>query len=69
MKPKVRRLLEWLDRAALLESQIVGSGLSGALNEALVNGWVELADVGIKERSGIPATAFAISQKGREALK
>jgi hypothetical protein len=36
MKLRTRKLLEWLDRTSpLLETQIVASGSSGALNEAL----------------------------------
>jgi hypothetical protein len=44
LKPKVRKLIEWLARTSpLLESQIIASGLSSALNEALRDG---LADMG-----------------------
>lgn len=43
MKPKTRKLMEWLARnEMLLESQIVGSGLSKALDDALVQGWAEI---------------------------
>jgi hypothetical protein len=49
MKPRVRKLLEWLDRSEpLLESQVVGAGLSNALNTALLDG---LADMGAHPRS------------------
>jgi hypothetical protein len=36
MKLRTRNLLEWLDRTSpFLETQIIASGLSGALNDAL----------------------------------
>jgi hypothetical protein len=69
MKPKVRKLIEWLARTSpLLESQIIGSGLSGALNDALRD---RLADMGahptVKERGGAPAAAVWITEAGRRA--
>jgi hypothetical protein len=70
MKPKVRKLVEWLARTSpLLESQVVASGLSRALNEALLDG---LATMGehptVKERSGVPAAAVWITEDGRRAI-
>jgi hypothetical protein len=60
---------EWLDPTSpLLETQIVASGLSGALNEALRD---RLADMGahptVRER-GIPAAAVWITETGRKAI-
>jgi hypothetical protein len=70
MNPKVRKLLAWLERSSpLLESQIVGSGLSGALNDALRDG---LADMGahptVQERS-TPAAAVFITDAGRKEVR
>ena len=45
MSPKEKKLLDWLRRSEggmLLESQVVGSGLSKALNELLLKQLVDL---------------------------
>ena len=69
MKPQVRKLLEWFSgHEGVLESQIVASGLSKALNDALIAGYADITDIGVKERSGVPAAAYKITPKGREAL-
>lgn len=68
----MRTLLEFVSKAPKLDSQIVGSGLSRQLDEALRRGWVDLADAGVKERTAlgisIPAAAYGISSAGRAAL-
>lgn len=68
INPKIRKLLEWMDGKVVLESQIVSSGLSRPLNEALINGWANLTDTSVKERSGVPAAAYTITPKGKAAL-
>jgi hypothetical protein len=70
MKPRTRNLLEWLDRTSpLLESQIVGSGLDSALNEALRSYLVDMgAHPTAKERGGAPASAVWITDAGRKAI-
>jgi hypothetical protein len=57
MKLRTRKLLEWLDRTSpLLETQIVASGSSGALNEALRYRLVDMgAHPTVRERRGVPA--------------
>ncbi len=70
MKPKTRKLMEWLARNdMLLESQIVGSGLSKALDDALVQGWAEITAHPTVKDGKIPATAAFITTKGRSALE
>ena len=66
---QLQKLLGWLSRhEGLLESQIVASGLSKALNEAILRGWADITDIGVRERSGVPAAAYKITDKGRAAL-
>jgi hypothetical protein len=62
-----KRLLEWLARASpVLESQIVSSGLSNALNGLLATGWADMiAHETVKDRDGAPAAAVIITEKGR----
>ena len=56
---KTDRLAEWLDSAGMLmESQIVGSGLSSALNELLRTGRADMtAHPTVKDRNGVPVAA------------
>lgn len=65
MNAKEKRLLEWLQSVqggTLLESQVVGSGLSGALNSLLLAGKVDMAEhPTVRERSGIPAAAVMLN--------
>ena len=66
MNAKEKRLLEWLQTTpsgTLLESQVVGSGLSGALNSLLLAGKVDMAEhPTVRERSGIPASAVVLKR-------
>jgi hypothetical protein len=61
---KKQRLLEWLGRVesrTLLESQVVASGMSAALNDLLLEGKVTLiAHPTVKERGGAPAAAVCL---------
>lgn len=57
MTRKAKRLLEWLERApggVLLESQVVGSGLSNALNE-LIRAGLARCDAHPTVTEGAPA--------------
>jgi hypothetical protein len=68
MTPKERRLLEWLLRSSVLESQIVASGLSAALNSLLRSGFADIiADHSVKDKGVLVASAV-ITDKGRAAL-
>lgn len=70
MKSKTRKLMEWLaTNDMLLESQIVGSGLSSALNDALAQGWVELTAHPTVKDGKSPAAAAFITAKGLAALE
>jgi hypothetical protein len=62
MTPREKKLLDWVTRKQpVLEVQVVGSGLSGALNGLLRAGLVTLADhPTVKGRGGIPATAVVL---------
>jgi hypothetical protein len=68
---KVLRLLEFLSGGPKLESQVVGSGLSAALNDALLAGWCDMQpSATVKEGDGrYPATECTITTEGRAALK
>jgi hypothetical protein len=70
MKLTTRKLLEWLGRTSpLLETQIVASGSSGALNEALRYRLVDMrAHPTVRERGGAPASAVWITDAGRKAI-
>lgn len=69
MKPKTRKLLEWLDSSQKLESQIVASGLSGALNDALAEGWCDMTGHPTVRERGVPAAVAFITTTGRRALR
>jgi hypothetical protein len=68
---KVARLLEFLSSGPKLESQVVGSGLSAALNDALLEGWCDMKrSATVKDRLGrFPAAECVITDAGRAALK
>ena len=60
MSPKAKRLLEWVERTgSVLESQVVGSGMSAALNELLLLKKVDMAPhPTVREKGGAPAAAI-----------
>ena len=65
---KKQKLLEWVTRAGpLLESQVVGSGMSKALNDLLLEGKVEMiAHPTVKERGmvgDVPATGIRLRRR------
>lgn len=67
---KREKLAEWLRTApegVLLESQVVGSGLSAALNELLREGQADIIEhPTVRERSGIPATGVILRSRRAE---
>lgn len=68
---KARKLLEWLKRVdggTLLESQVVASGMSRAIDELILARLVTLdAHPTVKERTTppIPATAVVLTNAGK----
>jgi hypothetical protein len=68
MTPKEEKLLEWIKNTPsgmVLESQIVGSGLSKALNELLLKGLVEL-DAHPTVKDGNASACVAILCRGQD---
>ena len=69
MTPKARKLLEWLrrtDSGMLLETQVVGSGMSRAIDELILARLVTLEDhPTVMERTDppMPATAVVLQEK------
>jgi hypothetical protein len=65
---KTDRLVEWVERTGcVLESQIVGSGMSHALNDALLAGRVDMAaHPTVRDSSGAPAAAV-VPRKSAQA--
>lgn len=66
-----RKLLEWCARTLVLESQVVSSGLSRALNELLLKGAVRMIDhPTVREGKSrvVPASAVEATEIGRAML-
>lgn len=66
-----RKLLEWCARTLVLESQVVASGLSRALNELLIKGAVRLVDhPTVREGSSrlVPSAAVEATEAGKGML-
>lgn len=65
---KEKKLLDWLSRSSpLLESQVVCSGMSKALNVLLLHGYADMGEhPTVKEQSGVPAASVSITEKGRK---
>jgi hypothetical protein len=65
----LRKLLQWLDQASpLLESQVVESGLSRALDKALMRGFAEMGAHPTARERDMPAASVSITGAGRAAL-
>lgn len=63
-----RKLLEWCSRTLVLESQVVTSGLSRALNELLLKGAVRMVDhPTVREGASrmVPAAAVEATEIGK----
>jgi hypothetical protein len=66
---KENKLLEWLGRSSpLLESQVVGSGMSKALNALLLHGYADMEAHPTVKEGRAPAAAVRITDKGRALL-
>ena len=66
-----RKLLEWCSRTLVLESQVVASGLSRALNELLLKGAVRMVDhPTVREGKSrlVPAAAVEATEAGKGLL-
>lgn len=65
---KKEKLLDWVTRSGpLLESQIVGSGMSKALNDLLMERKVTMIPhPTVNDRGGVPAAAVALSAESSE---
>ncbi|BCB21994.1 hypothetical protein [Bosea sp. ANAM02] len=66
-----RKLLEWCARTLVLESQVVASGLSRALNELLLKGAVRLVDHPTVRGGAsrlVPAAAVEATEIGKGLL-
>jgi hypothetical protein len=59
MPANLRKLLEWLDGAPLLETQIVAAGLSHTLDKALMRNFAEM---------DLREATVSITARGRDAL-
>ena len=69
MNAKERKLLEWANnQESILEIQVTGSGLSKALNELLILGYVTITAHPTVKNAQTPAAAVVITDKGRSAL-
>lgn len=69
MNARETKLLLWLQRKSpLLESQIVGSGLSAALNSSLMSGWADMIPHPSVREHGAPAAGVIITEKGKTAI-
>lgn len=66
-----RKLLEWCARTLVLESQVVASGLSRALNELLLKKAVRMVDhPTVREGKSrlVPAAAVEATEAGKGLL-
>ncbi len=69
LTPKMETLLTWLSGGPKLESQVIGSGLSSTLDNALRMGWCDMQPSAAIKDGKVPAAECVITDRGRSALK